>query len=149
LVFKTLGVAFDGPDLFTVARAAPDSHRLCDSSDLLPLVRFSLLEAILLPARQKERRVVIPHKRLIVPLKKKWRWRLKNPPLVVTRRSLGMTTLRALCLGWQIFSHNRGHRTGVNRPWQTRKEQVGRAIRRQASYWLWFFKSIGERQASA
>jgi hypothetical protein len=40
----------------------------------------------------------------------------KNVPLVVARRSFGMTKLRSSRLDWHIFSHNRDNQTSVNRP---------------------------------
>jgi multidrug efflux pump subunit AcrB len=72
------------------------------------------------PARQKERSVVILHKRRITPLGGKMAPALrvvaKKPPLVVIRRSFGMTKPRSSRLDWRLFSHNSGNRISVNRP---------------------------------
>jgi hypothetical protein len=79
-------------------------------SGLLTLIQLSLLETIFPPARQKECRVVILHKRLITPLEGKMipalRVVAKKLPLGVARRSFGMTKPRFSRLDWWLFSHN-------------------------------------------
>jgi hypothetical protein len=40
----------------------------------------------------------------------------KIPPLVVARRSFGMTKLLSSRLDWRHFSHNSDSRISVNRP---------------------------------
>jgi hypothetical protein len=40
----------------------------------------------------------------------------KNVPLVVARRSFGMTKLRSSRLDWHIFSRNRDNQISVKRP---------------------------------
>ncbi len=40
----------------------------------------------------------------------------KNVPLVVARRSFGMTKLRSSRLDWHIFSRNSDNKISINRP---------------------------------
>ena len=71
-------------------------------------------------ARQKERGVVILHKRLITTLGDKMAPALrvvaKKPPLVVARRLFGVTKPRFSRLDWWLFSRNSNDPNSVNRP---------------------------------
>lgn len=73
---------------------------------------LSLPETFFCQTRQKECRVVTPHKRLITPFGEKKVPALgvasKKTPLSVTHRSFGTTKLHSSRLDWCVFEQQQG-----------------------------------------